>query len=61
MGVRNEAAEEDWHWDLNPGMASMLDSGDHMALGCSLLPHCLGSRRDIAGKGKGERTLAGES
>ena len=23
-GVRNGAAEEDWHWDLNPGAAAML-------------------------------------
>ena len=32
---------------------------DHMALGCSLLPHGSGSRRDLAGKKKGKRTLAG--
>ena len=22
-GVRNGAAEEDWHWDLNPGVAAI--------------------------------------
>ena len=33
--------------------------GDHAALGCSLLPHGLGSRRDLAGKKRGEKTLAG--
>ena len=31
----------------------------HMALGCSLLPCGLGSRRDFAWKKRGERTLAG--
>ena len=30
-----------------------------MALGYSLLPHGLGSRRDFAWKKRGERTLAG--
>ena len=30
-----------------------------VALGCSLLPHGLGSRRDFAWKKRGERTLAG--
>ena len=29
------------------------------ALGCSLLPHGLGSKRDFAWKKRGERTLAG--
>ena len=33
---------------------------DHMILECSLLPCGLGSRRDFAGKKRGERTLAGE-
>ena len=32
---------------------------DHAALGCSLLPRGLGSRRDFAWKKRGERTLAG--
>ena len=32
---------------------------DHMILECSLLPCGLGSRRDFAGKKRGERTLAG--
>ena len=31
-GVGNEAAEEDWRWDLNPGKAVMLDGWDHVAL-----------------------------
>ena len=40
-GVRNGAAEEDWHWDLNPGMAAIPEGGpcglgkkteDHAAL-----------------------------
>ena len=63
-------AEEDWRWDLNPGMAAMRvfwsegpcgfgERGDCAALGCSLLPHGLGGRRDVAGKKRGERTLAG--
>ena len=46
---RKWAAEEDWRWDLNPGTAVML-GGDYTALGCSLLPHSLGIRRDLAGK-----------
>ena len=33
--------------------------GDHVVLGCSFLPRGLGSRRDFAGKKRGERTLAG--
>ena len=32
---------------------------DHMVLECSFLPLGLGSRRDFAGKKRGERTLAG--
>ena len=55
----NGAAEEDWCWDLNPGVAATVDGWDHVALGCSLLPHGLGSSRDLTGKEKGERTLAG--
>ena len=67
-GVGNGAAEEDWHWDLNQGVAA-IEGEDHavleerkedrVALGYSLLPHGLGSRRDFAGKKRGERTLAG--
>ena len=34
-------------------------SGGHAALGRSLLPHGLGSRRDLPGRKRGERTLAG--
>ena len=58
-GVGNGAADKDGHWDLNPGMAAMLDGGDYTAWGCSLLPRGLGSRRDLAEKKRGERTLAG--
>ena len=67
-GVGNGAAEEDCCWDLNPGMAAMLgflgphsfgESWDHAALGFSLFPCGLGSRRDLAGKKRCERTLAG--
>ena len=32
---------------------------DHEVLGCFFLPRGLGSRRDFAGKKRGERTLAG--
>ena len=32
---------------------------DHEVLECFFLPHGLGSRRDFAGKKRGERTLAG--
>ena len=32
---------------------------DHVALGCSFLPCSLGSRRDFAGKRRGEKTLGG--
>ena len=32
---------------------------DHVVLECFFLPHGLGSRRDFAGKKRGERTLAG--
>ena len=48
-GVGNGAAEGDWCWDLNLDAAAML-SGDHTALGCSLLLRGLGSRRDAAGR-----------
>ena len=74
-GVGNGAAEEDWCRDLNPGTTVMPgedcvalaewgphdlgESQDNVALGCSFLPHGLGSRRDFAGKKRGERTLAG--
>ena len=34
-------------------------SGDHVALGCSLFPCGLGSRIDLSGEERGERTLAG--
>ena len=30
-GVGNGAAEEDWHWDLNPGEAA-IQREDHVAL-----------------------------
>ena len=67
-GVGNGAAEEDWCQDLNPGMAAMLGLFGITQLWwklgpCSfgVLPFAtgLGSRRDLAGKEKGERTLAG--
>ena len=67
-GVRKGAAGEDWCWDLNPVMAAM-QSGNHKALagglgticlwGASFLLHGLGSRRDLARKKRGERTLGG--
>ena len=41
------------------GLRSFGESQDHVALGYSFLPRGLGSRRDFAGKKKGERTLAG--
>ena len=28
-GVGNGAAEEDWHWDLNPGAAVIPERGPH--------------------------------
>ena len=67
-GVRNGAAEEDWHWDLNQGVAAIEGEDhavleerkeDHVVLECFFLPRSLGSRRDFAGKKRGERTLAG--
>ena len=67
-GVGNGAAEEDWRRDLNLGMAAIEGEDhevleekreDHVVLGCSFLPRGLGSRRDFAGKKRGERTLAG--
>ena len=68
-GVRIGAAEEDWLGDLNPGAAAILrflggpcsfgESWDCAALGCALLPRGLGRRRDLAGKERGESTLAG--
>ena len=62
---QKQAAEEDWHGDVNPGLAAMLDclgphilgqNQDHVALGCCLLPCDLGSRRDLAGR-KGVKRL----
>ena len=58
-GVGNGAAEEDWNWDLNPGTAAMLRLLGPCGFGLHLLPRGLGSRRDFAGKIRGERTLAG--
>ena len=47
-GVGNEAAEKDWRWDLNPGMAAMQGRttrlGMHRALGVPL-PRSLGSQK----------------
>ena len=38
-GARNEAAEEDWHWDLNPGSADIwhLFWGPHLFWGTTWL------------------------
>ena len=67
-GVRNGAAEEDGHWDLNLGAAAIEGDyhavvkerkEDHVILGCSFLPCGLSSRRDFAKKKREERTLAG--
>ena len=41
------------------GPQGLGESQDHTALGYSLLPRGLGSRRDFAWKKRGERTLAG--
>ena len=70
------AAEEDWHWDLNPGAAAIPaedhaalaewgpcgfdESQDHIALGCSLLPRGLGTRRDFAWRKRVKGLLLGE-
>ena len=59
-GVGNGAAEEDWHWDLNTGTAAILGFlGTTQIWGAPFLPCGLGSKRDLAGKERGERTLAG--
>ena len=52
-GGENHAALAEW------GPCGFDESQDHVALGCSLLPTGLGSRRDFAWKKRGERTLAG--
>ena len=51
------AAEKGWSWDLILGTAAIV-SKDHKAFGCSLLSHGIGRRRALAGKKRGERTLA---
>ena len=56
-GVRNGDAEEDWCWDLNPGGAAM--QSRTLRLWVLPLRHGLGSRRDLSGKERGERTLIG--
>ena len=65
VGVRNGAAKEDGHWDLNLGVAAIEIEGhavlkgkgeDHEVLECFFLPRGLGSRRDFARK-KGEKGL----
>ena len=50
---KNHAALAEW------GPHGFDESQDHAALGCSLLPHGLGSRRDFAWKKRGDRTVAG--
>ena len=45
---------------FNPRCSSHAEWWGPPALGCSLFPRGLGSRRDLAGKKRGERTLAGE-
>ena len=39
-GVRDGAAEEDWRWDLNPGVAAMLGLGP-CSFGVLLFATCL--------------------
>ena len=59
-GVRNGAAEKDWCWDLNPGVTAMLGFLELCSFRvCPFLPRGLGSRRDLARKKRGERTLVG--
>ena len=65
--VGNGAAEKDWFRDLYPGVQPYQGGPrgfgrvglDHSALGCSLLPCGLCSRRDFAWRKRGERALAG--
>ena len=61
-GVGNGAAEEDWHWDLNPGEAAILgilgprsfgESWDHVALGCSLFAMWLRKQERLCLEEKG--------
>ena len=40
-GVRNGATAKDWRWDLNPGMAAMLEE-NHVAEGAG--------RQDVAAR-----------
>ena len=68
MGLRAGVADcgKSWKWGyrgrvalgLNPDMAAM-QGCDHTALGYSLLPRSLGSKRDLAGKKRSERILTG--
>ena len=61
-GVRNGAAEEDWHWDLNPGAAAIVDGWDHTTLarvkttGFGVLPFATWLRQQerlcLEGKGR---------
>ena len=61
-GVGNEAAEEDWRWDLNPGAAAMRDflgtlgfgeSWVRAALGCSLFATWLRKQERLCLEEKG--------
>ena len=53
MQAEEHAALAEW------GPHGFGEREDHVALGCSFLPRSLGSRRDFAGKRRGEKTLGG--
>ena len=64
MGLQRKIGTEIQTQERQPcgtlwGPCSFGKSWDHAALGCSLLPRGLDSRRDFAWKKKGERILAG--
>ena len=62
LGLHEREKKEGWgphNFGIRMGPCGFGQNQDHAALGCSLLPHGLGSRRDLAGKERGERTLAG--
>ena len=50
------AAEEDWHWDLNPGVAAMLGFfWDHAALGYTLFARWLRKQERLCLEEKGRK------